>query len=530
MSHELRTPLNSIMALSRVLIMQASEKLSDEEADYLEIIERNGKNLLELINDILDLSKIEAGKMDITAKLFRVGNMVETIMERLEPVAAEEDIEMIQNIPDGLPPIKSDEARVHQIIQNLIGNAVKFTEKGSVTVSVNSDETNIYIEVADTGIGIEEKDLPHIFEEFRQIDGGSARKYEGTGLGLAIAGRTAKMLGGDLTVESIIGKGSTFFLMLPVHWDGIIPVSEPLALSAFDETDPAQMPADIEKQSEYSKITGPASAAHILVIEDNEGMIIQLRKVLENEGYNVDVARGGRQALEFVRHTIPDGIILDLMMPEVDGFEVLEKIRGTKASAHIPVLILTAKDLTPGDFKRLSANNIRQLVQKGDVDREELLLKIEKMLGTGPRLKQQAKAQKEKSTPRMPKPVKTMRKKGMPTILIVEDNPDNRIAIKAVLQGEYNILEATDGEEGLSMALAKQPDMVLLDMSLPEMDGFTVVAKIKADEHCAHIPVIALTAMAMKGQKGKMLEAGCDDYISKPIDPVRTLEKIKQWL
>ncbi len=390
MSHELRTPLNSVMVLSRVLIMQAKEKLSDEEAGYLEIIERNGRNLLELINDILDLSKIEAGKMDITPRLFCVDSIVETIMERLEPVAAEKNIKMIQNFSDGLFQIESDETRLHQILQNLISNAIKFTEKGSVTVSVHSDETNIYIEVADTGIGIRKKDLPHIFEEFRQVDGGSARKYEGTGLGLAIADRSAKMLGGGLTVESITGKGSTFSLILPIKWD---------------------------------------------------------EKVLGNEGDNVNVVRDGRQELEFGNDT-----------------------------------------------------------------------------------KKQPKVQEEKLKPRMPKHVKTVLTKDRPVILIVEDNADNLITIKAVLQDEYDLLVAADGKEGLSMVLARQPDIVLLDMSLPGTDGFTVVEKIKADEHCAHIPVIALTARAMKGEREKMMEAGCDDYISKPFDPVKIINNIRKLL
>ena len=223
MSHELRTPLNSIMALSRVLMMRTKEKLSEEEAGYLEIIERNGKDLLSLINDILDLSKIEAGKMEINPKLFSVAATIETIMERIEPIAGEKGLTLHQTIPSDLPPIERDETRVHQILQNLVANAVKFTNRGGVTISASRDANRLHIDIADTGIGIAEKDLSHIFEEFRQVDGTTTRHYEGTGLGLAIAYRATEMLNGNLSVNSTLGRGATFRLTLPIRWRGLVP-------------------------------------------------------------------------------------------------------------------------------------------------------------------------------------------------------------------------------------------------------------------------------------------------------------------
>ncbi|MEW5802750.1 MAG: ATP-binding protein [bacterium] len=192
MSHELRTPLNSIMALSRVLLMQAISKLSQEEGKYLEIIERNGRELLALINDILDLSKIESGKRDMTPKSLSLASVIETLVECLEPLAQEKGIEIKVDLPDHLPQIESSEERVHQILQNIMGNAVKFTEQGSITVSASHDAHYVSMKIADTGIGIAEKDLPHIFKEFRQVDGSSSRQYGGTGLGLAIASKAAQ--------------------------------------------------------------------------------------------------------------------------------------------------------------------------------------------------------------------------------------------------------------------------------------------------------------------------------------------------
>jgi CheY-like chemotaxis protein len=192
------------------------------------------------------------------------------------------------------------------------------------------------------------------------VDGTTSRQYEGAGLGLAIADKATRMLGGKLTVESVPGKGSTFSVSLPIHPAQLFPVSEPLVLT---------------------KPVRANSGNVILLIEDNEVATIQVKSILEGRGYRVDAASGGLEALEYVKQTLPDGIILDLMMPGVDGFEVLEKIRGTEATAHIPVLIMTAKALTSEDLRRLSANNIQQLVQKGDVDRDGLLAKVERMLG-----------------------------------------------------------------------------------------------------------------------------------------------------
>ena len=774
MSHELRTPLNSVMALSRVLISQASHKLSEDESNYLKVIERSGKNLLALINDILDLAKIEAGRMDVSLKLFPLGSAVETIMERLEPLAKEKGLDLNQEIPADLPQIESDEIRVHQILQNLVGNAVKFTNEGSVTVTVISDAENIHIEVADTGIGIAEKDLPHIFEEFRQVDGSSARAYEGTGLGLTIAYRAARMLGGELRVESVLGKGSKFTLTLPIKWPEIMPAPGPVVpmppveivqarnavLVVDDDPGVAAMIADyliregygaltatsgkqalelaakhrpfaitldilmpdmdgwevlqrlkespatkdipviiisiaddkeigfalgavgyitkpVNKDvllAEINRIGGPAThtvlivddnalersemtqiieqegmravvaengkicmdmikesvpdvlvldlimpemdgfevlkrvrsdpatrnlpvivvtakeltdkdrkklagkvssilaksdttstalleeikkilgdigkdpgtgehkaAKRILLVEDNEAAMIQVRSILESEGYGVGVARGGQEAIEYVKDTIPDGVILDLMMPDVDGFAVLENIRTHKATAKIPVLILTAKDLTPEDLKKIKSNNIQQLIQKGDVDRENLLFKVKSMLGEKVKLEtgnlkietpKPATITEQSQLERSENPAESgaTSTEYPATILVVEDNPDNMISIKAVLHNQYTILEATDGEEGLNMALTEKPDLILLDMSLPKMDGFAVAGKIKEEDKTRHIPVIAMTAKAMRGDREMILAAGCDDYISKPIEPDNVLKKIEEWL
>ncbi len=523
MSHELRTPLNSVMALSRVLTIQAAEKLSQEERSYLEIIERNGRNLLHLINDILDLSKIEAGRMEIHPKSFSVLSTVETILDRVDPIAQEKGIKLESQLPDNFPHIENDEVRVHQILQNLIANAIKFTREGSVTIFGSTSDGSVSIEISDTGIGISKNDLPCIFDEFRQVDGGTTRSYEGTGLGLAIARRTARMLGGDVTVESQLHKGSTFTLTLPLKWNNALPTSESAAFQPSPTVSPTRAAAEKKGQK-------------LLLVEDNEAAVIQVRTVLESAGYHVDVVRNGQEALDYVEHTIPDGVILDLMMPGIDGFEVLESIRGKELTAHLPVLILTAKDLTQEDLHKLSANNIQQLIQKGDVDRDGLLKKTAQMLGV--KLESETeKLEGESTSPPPPAlqpetrkvPTETMPRQPA-TILVIEDSPDNMVTIKAVLKGKYKLLEARDGETGLKTVSSDQPSIVLLDMSLPGMDGFEVVKSIKNNRETSHIPVIALTAHAMKGDRERMLDAGCDDYLSKPIDPDEVLKKIGEWV
>jgi len=218
MSHELRTPLNSVIALSRVLIMQAQQRLTVEENSYLEIVERNGKRLLSLINDILDLSKIEAGKMEVNLNFVSVSIMLNNIKENLSPIINEKELNFKLSIVENLPKIETDESKLHQILQNIISNSVKFTQKGSIDIAVNFDSEKTYITIKDTGIGISAAELPHVFEEFRQVDGSISRQYDGTGLGLAIVHKLIKILGGKIEVSSKPEQGTCFKLEFPINW------------------------------------------------------------------------------------------------------------------------------------------------------------------------------------------------------------------------------------------------------------------------------------------------------------------------
>jgi signal transduction histidine kinase/DNA-binding response OmpR family regulator len=494
MSHELRTPLNSVIALAGVLGRRLSKTIPAEEASFLEIIERNGKSLLSLINDILDLSRIEAGREDVNVSHFSVRELVDDLVAMLEPQAVEKKISLVNQVPGNLPSIVSDPDKLRHILQNLIGNAVKFTEQGQVKIAARHANDEFYIDVIDTGIGIADDQLPHIFDEFRQADGSTSRKYGGTGLGLAIAKKYAQLLGGGITVDSTLGKGSAFTLRLPLALQGFAASAklEQGFSSRFCGTPPA-----------------PGHGQRILVVEDNEPAIIQLTDILQADGYCVQVARNGKEALEQIAQALPVAMILDLMMPEVDGFQVLKAIRGVEKTANIPVLILTAKHITKDDLSFLKSNHIHQLIQKGDIDKAGLLDAVAGMVAPPP--------PPEKPALRALRPRRPARS-GKPVVLVVEDNPDNLRTAKALLSDRYQVIEAHDGKEGIQQARAHLPDIILMDIAMPRMDGLEALAVIRADEKLRHIPVIAATASAMKGDRETILAHGFDGYVSKPID------------
>ncbi len=620
MSHELRTPLNSIMGLSRVLLMQAKEKISNEEARYLEVIERNGKNLLDLINDILDLAKIESGRIDLHPELISPLLLVEMIMESLEPIVREKGIYLKPDFPEDFPHIVSDEARLHQVLLNVIGNAVKFTEKGGVTVSGKCDDHKIQITVSDTGIGIPKKEIQYIFDEFRQIDGSAARKYEGTGLGLAIARKSVHMLGGAISVESVPGKGSTFAVTLPlsrkeirrtdpgslanqeteikpkqktvlvvdddpdivkliaknlikngynviaatsgeeairlslIHrpfaitldifmpdmdgWEVLqklkampdtkdIPV---IVVSMNDDTETAfalgatgyvskplkedSLISEIHKIDIKNRLL--STKCQVMIVEDNEFERAQMVKMIENAGMSAFSVENGLQCVSQLEDEVPDIIILDLVMPEMDGFTVLEKIRSHGRTAGIPVIIVTSKDLTNYDRKRLSGN-VSSILTKNLSTPRELIAEIITILSD---LELSWKSGKSGYAGDA----------EAKRILIIENNPDNLTTINAVLQDRYTIIHATDGRGGFRKVLSEKPDLVLLDMALSGIDGVTIVNKIKNNQELKHIPVIALTAQAMKGDREQILRAGCNAYLSKPFDPDELVMIIEKWM
>lgn len=519
MSHELRTPLNSILSLTGVLSKQVPDRLSEEEQNYLNIVERNGKQLLTLINDILDLSKIESGEMEIILTRISLSETVSNIVESLTPVARKKGLELKLKMDAEIPFIRSDNALLLRIIQNLLSNAIKFTEQGKVAVLLGVEGGTIKLEVKDTGIGIPTEKLSYIFEEFRQVDGSTSRKYEGTGLGLSIAKRSALLLGGDIKVKSIEGEGSTFTLILPLEINYY-------ASQADGSTDRLQWNHEQRPTLTPKKENGSKT---ILIVEDQEPALILLSSYLVGAGYQIHSASNGQAAIEYCNESIPDGIVLDLMMPEVDGFQVLSSLRSDPKTSHIPVLILTAKDLTKQDLDQLRAFEVQQLIQKGDIDRQEFLEKINVLVGATSK-SQSSTLPPEASLDKPRSSIRSVLNSDNLTLLIVEDNPDNMVAIKAILPPDYSILEATDGQTGLHLIASKRPDMVLMDIMVPVMDGVAILKEVRGDEGLKDIPIIAVSAKAMKGDRERYLAVGFDEFVSKPVDPDELREKVSSFI
>ena len=506
MSHELRTPLNSVIALSGVLNRRLKDQINEQEYSYIEVIERNGKHLLHLINDILDLSRIEAGKDDIEINKFNLKELLDEIISTIEPQAHLKNIQLVLNESNNYPHIETDFNKCRHILQNLIGNAIKFTETGKVEITSKLTKEHIKIAITDTGIGISEYQINHIFDEFRQADGSTSRKYGGTGLGLAIAKKYANLLEGKIEVKSELGKGSEFTLVIPLK-------TKFLSQSkSYDYTSLTSVSDNLKAE----KLDNPNEKT-ILLVEDSEPAIIQLKYMLEAEGYNLEVAKDGGEAMKSLTSTLPDAMILDLMMPEIDGFDVIRLVRENEKTKLLPIIILTAKHIEKKDYDFFKTNNIIQLIQKGDVNKIELLNAVAKMLTSKIEIH-------EKQT------IKFQKIEGKPLVLIVEDNPDNMITTKALIDDKFDILEALNGFEGVEQAIKYKPNLILMDIALPEMNGIEAFKRIRQNESTKDIPIVVLTASAMKGEKEKIMSYGFDGYITKPIEEKIFFNTINQVL
>jgi signal transduction histidine kinase/CheY-like chemotaxis protein len=509
MSHELRTPLNSVIALSGVLNRRLAKKIADEEYGYIEVIERNGKQLLSLINDILDLSRIEAGYEEIEISKFKVNGLISEVVEMIEPQANLKNISLQYLAENTNPEIQSDYEKCRHILQNLIANAVKFTEEGGVEVVVEQKDKSIFITVIDTGIGILNKHLPLIFDEFRQADGSNSRKYGGSGLGLAIAQKYTQLLGGRIQVESTYGEGSRFMVELPLQSKIVNETTKNAHVShqvLAKKTIPYVKPKHTNEKT-------------ILLVEDTQAISIQMKDILVPQGYNILEARNGNEALEQITKKIPDAMILDLMMPEVDGFEVLKRVRNQDKTSRLPVIILTSKLVTKEELAFLKHNRIHQLIQKGDVNKEQLLTEVALMMF--PEIKEDTHPEKR---------IAKIPKSGLPVVLIVEDNPDNMLSLKALLNGICEVVEAENGQKGIDLAILHQPSLILMDFALPVMNGTEALGKLREEITTKEIPVIVVSASAMKGDKEDFISSGFDGYISKPIDQEKFIKEIKKWI
>ncbi len=503
MSHELRTPLNSIIALSSVLSRRLKDKIQSEEHGYLDIIERNGKNLLLLINDILDISRIESGREDMEIANFSLCELVDETVTMLQAQAAHKKIKLsFENPPVPELYINSDRKKCSHILQNLIGNAVKFTEKGAVSVTLQKSGDNFELRVADTGIGISAEDLPHIFDEFRQADSSISKRYGGTGLGLSIVQKYVDMLGGSVLAVSELNRGSVFTVTLPVMSGGVA-----------DALDALYPPPMLE---ESCALNNEKTDKTILLVDDNEFATMQIRDLILEMGFNVLIAHSAEESFALIEQKVPDAMVLDIMMPDIDGLKLLEMLRNEERTANIPVLVLTAKHITKEELKFLKRNNVHQLIQKGDVDPAKLKSAITLMLYPEI-LHPSARPERREVI-------------GRPVVLIAEDNPDNMTTMKALLDADYTLLEAADGEKCIETAVKHVPDLILMDIALPVKDGIEAFFELRESPLTRHIPVVAVTSSALLHDRAKILAQGFDAFVAKPIEEQELKRVIREVL
>lgn len=673
MSHELRTPLNSILILAG-LLTESDEPLTRKQTEFAETIEQSGKDLLNLIDEVLDLAKVESGSLRLERETISVGQLVSFLERTFNPIAGNKGISF-QVVVDGTAPaeLTSDYTRVKQIVKNLVANAVKFTDEGSVTVTLsssadaqgNSGTGYLSVAVVDTGIGIDPKDHNLIFESFQQADRGSTREYGGTGLGLAISRELSRHLGGDISLKSALGQGSTFTCYLPV---GVAAAAaKPIAARTAPSPAPAPAPTppppaptpppaesatdSVERYgtADISEIAWPTSGKPVLlIVEDDRTFAGMLAGLAHEAGFESVVTPSGRMALALAKERQPSAITLDIGLPDMAGWVVLDILKHDIATRHIPVSVIsgssddgrgrrmgaiqtlnkpvdisvlrsmftaTADFLKPGPRHVLVAEddaNQRQVMAHligsddisitcvgtghqvleelsgstvydclvldlglPDIDGIDLIEQIKDqvrakslpvIVHTGreltaaetERLEVLAAAivlKNAKSPERlldetalflhrvandMPDAARQILSNPRRfeeslegnTVLLVDDDVRNVFSLGSVLK-RYGItvLPARNGQEGID-ALRDHPevDLVLMDIMMPVMDGYEAMRRIRAENQWRNLPIVALTAKAMKGDRQKCLDAGASDYVTKPVDLDQLTSVLRVWL
>lgn len=327
MSHELRTPMNAIIGFTRLVMRRCKDILPAKQYENLEKILVSAERLLALINDILDLSKVESGRMEVRPVSFALEPLIDGCLRTIEPMVKTEELRLVKEMEADLPLLFTDQDRLQQILINLLSNAVKFTEAGMITVTARCRDSGIALTVADTGIGIPAESLERIFEEFHQVDGSTTRQYSGTGLGLSISRHFARLLGGDITAQSTVGAGSTFTLTLPLRYEAVQPATHVAVAPSRDDV-----------------VTGPEAGKVVLAIDDDPNVIYLLRENLVEAGYHVVGAASGDQGLQKARELKPFAITLDILMPQQDGWQMLYELKTDATTRDIPIIVLSIVD------------------------------------------------------------------------------------------------------------------------------------------------------------------------------------------
>jgi signal transduction histidine kinase/DNA-binding response OmpR family regulator/HAMP domain-containing protein len=492
MSHELRTPLNSIIGFSEILHDGVFGPVNEKQAKYVNNVLVSGKHLLQLINDILDLSKVEAGKIELVYEDFSVSDAINEVRTLTASIAAKKSIMMDLSVDEGLTTIHADEGKFKQILYNLLSNAIKFTpEHGSVTVGTRQNRNMAEISVADTGIGISEENQKKLFQPFIQADASTSREYGGTGLGLSLVKRFSELHGGTAWAESELGVGSTFTFTIPI--DGraegeteaeaieedmpgaeVEPAVEVAAetempekmceVPAVKETVTAEEIAAIEMPEIIELAGGSGDEPLILVLEDDISSSELLTVTLTGAGYRVIPAYNGREALAVAKRLKPFAITLDIMLPGMDGWDVLRYLKYDPETSSIPVIVVSMLDEAEVGFSLGVVDYFVKPVEKNTL--VAALNSLKEALGL-----------------------------DMPKVLVVDDDADAVELVASMIEpAGFEVIRAYGGEEGISKCFSEHPDVLILDLMMPDVSGFDVVSRLKTDPETRNIPIIICTS------------------------------------
>ncbi|MBB3351125.1 response regulator [Rhizobium lentis] len=520
MSHEIRTPMNGVLGMAELL---AKTNLDTRQKTFIDIIVKSGNALLTIINDILDFSKIDAGQMKLRKAAFDITEAVEDVATLLSSHAAEKNIELLVRAAPDLPAaVIGDAGRFRQIVTNLVGNAVKFTERGHVFVDVGFEtiaggEIMAIIRIEDTGIGIPREKLESVFEKFSQVDTSSTRRHEGTGLGLAITAGLVDLFGGYINVESEWGKGSVFTVNLP------------FAVAAA-RLEPKPLPINVQ-------------GARILVVDDNEVNRRILTEQLSLWGFDGVAAEGGGTGLAILEAAADlgvtvDAVVLDYHMPDMNGADVARRLRADPRFVELPIIFLTSMDISGTEKEFAALNGHAHLMKPA---RANVLRNTVVEVVRARRVKQASEAdiarlRAEAAVPASalataPEPQK--RAAEFVDVLVAEDNEVNQIVFTQILQSTgLSFLVVNNGQEAVAAWESHTPRIIMMDVSMPVMNGHEATQTIREREKGQghRVPIIGVTAHALESDREACLDAGMDDYMSKPISPELLEEKIRQWL